>query len=281
MTMRAFTKTEQEIVILRAVWDLIDGMVNYANFVGGHEITNTHLMFRTATHQTLFNILLRDFLSLPARDGLFQLPQPSGSKRTDRTYLFYLYAICDDPNLNETSDGLRCPVETFSRWLECEYRVEKVWFPSIQVERDIQTNRILPLQICGDVAKHNFSRLHRRVRDIETLLKENGVTIQPGQGYLILSEFHDWFHNHVLNYQSTSIAQHLNDIRWGIFEYLQSEFARSFKKSEPYAGSCRFTVPAECRDPVVQAIYWDLMNSVRRKPYFPRFTTDPHVQRRF
>ena len=60
-----FTQTEQEIIVLRAVWDMIDGMVNYKNFGREHETVEAQVMFNTGIHQRLFNIDLVDFLSRP------------------------------------------------------------------------------------------------------------------------------------------------------------------------------------------------------------------------
>ena len=98
----AFTPIEQEIIVLRAVWDMIDGMVNYNNFEKEHGTVEAQLMFSTTTHQRLFNILLVDFLSKPQK-GTFDLPEANGPAITDHTYLFYLRRICGEPKLNPDS----------------------------------------------------------------------------------------------------------------------------------------------------------------------------------
>ena len=60
------TKTEQEVIVLKAIWELIDEMVNYEMFVKLSRTNDAVLMFNSRTHQRLFNILLVDFLSQPS-----------------------------------------------------------------------------------------------------------------------------------------------------------------------------------------------------------------------
>lgn len=276
----AFTGTEQEIIVLRAVWDLIDGMVNYEIFENGHGTIDAQLMFRTASTQRLFNILLADFLSKPEK-GTFDLPEPTGSKKTDHTFLFYLYRICVDPKLNSNSVSIQKPVRQFIDWLEGECFIENVYLPAIEVETDIRVKRIIFLKICGDIAKHSFARLGRNVDRIKKVLEENGVKIDDGQGFLALPEFYERFHSDVLNYHGSNIAEHLNNIRWGIFDYLTPEFSRSFEWCDPPPLGYRYRYPADSGDPLAKAMHWDLMNQVRSRPYFPRFATTELLKQRY
>jgi hypothetical protein len=188
-----YNALEQEIIVLKAVWDMIDGMVNYANFEKGHRVVDAQLMFKTAEHQRLFNILLTDFLSKPEA-GTFDLPDATGAVQSDRTFLFYLRRMCDQPMLNKDVSILRTPVDAFVHWLEEECLVEKVWLPSIDVQTDIRVKRIAFIKITGDIAKHNFARLSRNVERITTILADNGVVIPEGQGFLALPDFYEWFH---------------------------------------------------------------------------------------
>jgi hypothetical protein len=54
---------EQECIILNSVWEMIDGMVNWAMFVKHDRTEPTNMMFETSQHNRLFIILLGDFLS--------------------------------------------------------------------------------------------------------------------------------------------------------------------------------------------------------------------------
>lgn len=51
--------------------------------------------------------------------------------------------------------------------------------------------------------------------------------MSPDEAALALEDFYRWFHDDILNYHASTIAEFLNNIRWGIYEYLQPEFQRS------------------------------------------------------
>ncbi|MCH7806197.1 MAG: hypothetical protein IH995_03530 [Proteobacteria bacterium] len=276
-----YTKTEQEIIVLLAAWSLIDDMVNYQNFVKGHGTVETNLKFKEETFKRVFSILLVDFLSKP-KCGTFDLPGPPGnsSMKTDHTFLFYLRRICANPILNVDSSSIHKPVQQFIEWLEGECFVEKVWFPSIKVEVNIREKRIFLLRICGNIAKHNFARLEATVKDVRKVLKDNGEDIDVGKGFLILREFYEWF-NSVLEYQASTIAEHLNNIRLGIFDYLSPEYSRSDEMVDTSTGPYQFKGPKDCDDPMAQEMYYELMNKVRGRPSFPRFTTAEWLKKRY
>jgi hypothetical protein len=71
------------------------------------------------------------------------------------------------------------------------------------------------------------------------------------------------------------IAWYLNEIRWGIYEYLTAEFRRAARVDVVQGLQLyKYEVPADISDPLVRSMYWDLMNNIRMPPYFPRFTVD-------
>lgn len=222
--MTQFTKIEQEIVALNAVWQLIDEMVNFEIFeeLSGNQVSN--LFFSSSSHARLFNILLVDFLSVPQLNSKnsqrpFGLTGPTqDSRATDHTYLLYLRQICDAPQMNNDTSALQSIVAEFSEWLEQDCTIKKVWFPSIDTEIDLAIPRITLLKICGDIGKHNFSRLQVNVKKIHKILKQHGKTIDEADGYLVLHEFYEWFHHTVFMYHSSTISEFLNELRWEIFE---------------------------------------------------------------
>jgi hypothetical protein len=278
--MRAFTQTEQEVIVLKAVWELIAEMVNYEMFLKPTRTSDVQLMFHTITHGRLFNILLVDFLSEP--NATFGLPSPPRqSPMSDQSYLFYLRRVCNCPTLNRVADSIKTPLEVFVQWLETECLVEKVWLPSIQLEPDIKVKRIAFIRICGNIAKHSFTRLNRDADLICKILKANGHSIDVEQAYLVIPEFYEWFHAHIFSYHSSAIAEFLNNIRWGIYDYLKPEFVKAFTKDNPASTAYRFIHPAECDRPVAQALYCDLMNAVRSEPYMPRFEVTRYLKMRY
>ena len=65
-----FTKTEQEAIVLNAVWAMIDDMVNFAIFMPLDGRTqNTNLMPQRSDTLRLFHVLLGEFLSPLVREG--------------------------------------------------------------------------------------------------------------------------------------------------------------------------------------------------------------------
>lgn len=276
-----FTKTEQEVIVLKAIWELIADMVNYEMFAKLAQTAEAELHFKSSTHQRLFNVLLVDFLSPPGKPFGLSLPS-SGVPESERNLLFHLKRSCADPKLNpDGGDLLRKPLDAFLSWLETECKVTGVWLPSISLNIDITVKRVSFLKICGNIAKHGFTRLSANVNDICDLLEANGAKVDREQAYLVIPEFYEWFHRNLFSYHSSAIAEFLNNIRWGIYDYLRPEFLRSFTPDDPGSIAYRFVYPPDCNRPVAQTIYWDLMNEVRSEPYMPRFEVTRFLKMRY
>ncbi len=280
--MTTFNETEQEAIILNAMWGMIDDMVNYEMFVKAERTTDVVLMFSTSTHMRLFNVLLVDFLSQPQpRQGgsvPFDLPQPPpNARQADLTHLFYLRQVCAAPKLGPDASMIAGPLDGFSDWLEAEAVVEKVWLPSINTELDFRIGRLQFMKICGDIAKHNFLRLSQNVKRLRQVLEANSHSIDEGQAYLVLPEFYEWFHRNIFAYHSSTIAEYLNNLRLGIFAYLQPEFARAYHEVEPRP-MYRFHIPSAITHPLAKEMYWELMNMVRARPYMPRFEVSRYAK---
>ena len=87
------TSLEQEIIILKAVKELIDSMVNYEIISLVGDDPDSNIMFKSSTHQKFFNIILVDFLSRSDRKAPI--------KQT--SYLGALKNIAEKPNFNWTT----------------------------------------------------------------------------------------------------------------------------------------------------------------------------------
>ena len=155
---------------------------------------------------------------------------------------------------------------------------EKVWIPSIDREGTLRVQRMDYLKICGTISKHGFTRLGDVVRKIRAILAANGTEVDVGQCYLVIPESQEWFRDNIFIASSSLVAWHLNEILWGIFTYLITEFLRSFTPTEVIteAQMYRYDVPSSITDPLVRSMYWDLMNGMRSQPYFRRFTISPY-----
>jgi hypothetical protein len=102
---RSLNSIEEEVVFLKAIYDLIDSMVNFEmlSVVGGEPYSS--VMFMSPTHHQLFMILLTDFLSQTDKDA------PIGKN----SYVGALKSITTNPNfnVNNSVDGLRREISQF------------------------------------------------------------------------------------------------------------------------------------------------------------------------
>jgi hypothetical protein len=157
----------------------------------------------------------------------------------------------------------------------------ELWLSSISEKLDLRVKRIDFLTICGDIAKHNFSRLRRNVKKIMAILAANSLVVDEAKAFLVLPDFYENFHHNVFAYHASTIAEMLNNIRWGIFHYLEPEYARSFERLPDHDLVYRFNYPAGGSSPLAKGIYWDLMNQVRSRPHFLVFVTTDSLKKRF
>jgi hypothetical protein len=280
---------EQECIILNSVWQMIDDMVNWAMFAKHDRTEPTNMMFETSQNSRLFSILLGDFLSelrafkkQPIPLGL--KPPPSNARPSDLTFLYYLRQICANPNLGAQSYDLQRCTEVFATWLEGEFVAPRVNLANIGVVADIRISRYRYLKICGDIAKHNLARLATNVAHIRRLLESSGHSVGEQDGYLAVEDFFEWFHADIFIYHSSQIAEFLNNIRWALFDYLQAEYSRSWHRPEGMdsdASRYGYRYPVDCNEQLARAMYWQLMNRMRRKPLVHRFIVLESFKRRY
>lgn len=282
-------ETEQECIILNSAWEMIDGMVNWAMFVKHDSTGPTNMMFETAQHCRLFNIFLGDFLSQfkafkgqPIPLGLQTAPSNVGP--ADLTFLFYLRQVSAHPKLALPFAALHAAIEAFATWLEGDFVADGVNLHAIDVVADIRVSRYRYIKICGDIAKHSLPRLESNVRHIQKLLDASGHPITEQDAYLAVETFFEWFHDNIFVYHSSAIAEFLNNIRWAIFDYLQPHYQRSWHLTEQATESFpiyAFRYPEGCNEPVARAMYWNLMNRVRARPYMHRFVVSDSFKERY
>jgi hypothetical protein len=266
------TEIEKEVIYLKAVNESIDSMVNYEILQLSEGKGGSQAIFRTAVHQRLFNIILVDFLSKPGREF-------TGKRNS---CLDALDDVCAKPAFNRGNSvkSLRHAVKAFKIWLEREIKVKKVWLPSIKLETTVRIQRQQFIKICGDISKHNFSRLSRRVDDLKKILSLSGVQLSDEDGLLVIDDFYEKFHTDLFSYHGSHIVELLNDIRWGIHEYLQPEFKHSIKYHEGSPPRYSYTYPSGVNTVFAKNCYWALMNEIRANPYVKQFKTHSVLKRR-
>jgi hypothetical protein len=265
---------EREVIFLRAIKELIDEMVNWevVELVGKDPHSNTS--FNSITHRRFFNILLVDFLSCSDKKVLgIQL-----------SYLSALKEICHSPNFNidNSISSLTKITNEFIDWLEKEVTVEKVWFPSIDLEINLSIKRIEFIKICGNISKHNFTRLSGVVKELKEIFKRNNIVLEDEDALLIIDEFYEWFHDDIFSYHSSAIAEFLNNIRWGIYEYLQPEFHRSIViENNEHPLRYHYTYSHGINNRFAKTCYRGLMNDIRSKPYMKKFQVTEYLKMRY
>lgn len=280
---------EREVIILNTVWEMIDDMVNWAMFVKSEKTEISNLMFNDSYCARLFAILLGDFLSdirafkgVPPPLGLKAVP--SGVRSSDLTMLFHLRDVAASPKLNAEATQLISATEAFGDWLEGEFISNGVNLYNIGVVADIRIARLRYLKMCGDIAKHNLTRLAANVGHLRVLLEQAGHPVSEQEAYLAMKNFGDWFLDDIFLYHASPIAEFLNNIRWAIYDYLQPEFRRSWHLTDHATKDCAaysYRVPCEIAEPVAVAIYWDVMNKSRSHPFVQRFTIPALFKQRY
>ena len=246
------SNTETEVVLLKAVGELIDMMVNFGLFEILGEDPDSQILFHSSTHQRFFNIILVDFLSETDEQG-----------PVDRsTYYAWLTGIARHPSFDVGNSValLRTATADFVSWLEKEITVD-TWLPSTEIHTGLRLSRLDFLKMCGNISKHNFLRAIRVAKRLRKLLSSSGVSATLEEALLALADFHERFHSDILNYHSSTIAEFLNNIRWGIYEYLQPELKRSTVWEGGDPPKYRYTYPPDLVVPFAQECYWEALLS--------------------
>lgn len=266
------TPIEEEVAFLKSTLDAINSMVNLEVLSLYGTDPDSSIRFATRTHQQFFNIALVDFLS--------RTDKKAPVKQT--SYLGALRQITESPNfsVNDSVAPLRTRTSDFVAWLEAEISVD-VWFPSIELRTSLCVRRFQYIKMAGDLSKHNLLRSVGVAEDLQDLLANQGVQIDLDAALLALGDFYKWFHDDVLNYHGSTIAEHLNNIRWSIHEYLRAEFARSIVWESLNSLIYRYTYPQGVTSKFGRESYWALMNIVRSEPHMRKFEVTNWLKLRY
>jgi hypothetical protein len=269
------TPLEQEIITLKAVVDMIGDMVNHETMTIFFSDPDTSVMFKTMTHMAFFNIILVDLLS-----------KPSGFFTGDKSYIDRLKEICANPRMGEIR-GIRELSEAvcaFDNWLSEKVTVQNCWFPSLELQIDLSIKRQIFISICGNITKHNFTQLTRQADRLRKIFCENGKAISLDKCILALQDFRQQFYNDVFHYHSSTIAEFLNNIQWGIYSYAAPVRARCVQNrydEELHVNAYKYSYPVDVTSDLGKTCYWDLMNDVMRQPYIQRFEVAKYLKMRY
>ena len=269
------TPLEQEIITLKAVADMIGDMVNHEVMTIHFSDPDSSIMFKSMTHMAFFNVILVDLLS-----------KPSGFFTSDGSYFDRLEHICANPLMGKVQEirELTETVCTFARWLAEEVTVQNRWFPSMNLQIDLKITRKVFIGICGNIAKHNFTQLTRQAERLRRIFCDNDQDVTLDRCILALEDFRQQFYNDVFHYHSSTIAEFLNNIRWGIHSYIA--LVRESCTETRFDEKLRLSVheyrsPRDVTSELGKACFWELMNRAMQQPYIRRFKVTPYLKMQY
>ncbi len=272
-----FSDAEKEILILKATMESINSMVNCEVLTLNHADPDSSIQFKNSIHQKYFNIIVLDFL----HSKIF---------RVDKNCIEALQTIFSNSVFNIDVATLKNATNNFREWLDryVEYEhngeTREIWFPSIDQKMALKIKRSEYIEICGNISKHNPLGLDRQAGIIKRIFASNSVTIELTQALLIMDEFYQQFHGDQFSYHSSAIAEFLNNIRWGIYEYLQPLYMKSVNRhwdEHLKINAPQYIYPDNIVNSYVRDIFWNLMNDVRSEPYMPRFVVTKFLKMRY
>jgi hypothetical protein len=269
------TPLEQEVITLKAVVDMIGDMVNHEVLTIHFSDPDTSIMFKTMTHMAFFNIILVDLLS-----------KPSEFFTRDKSYFDRLEEICVNPRMGKIQDirELAEAVCAFARWLSEEVTVQNRWFPSLNLQIDLKIERKVFIGICGNITKHNFTQLTRQADRLRKVFCKNGQAVSLDKCILALQDFRQQFYDDIFHYHSATIAEFLNNIRWGIHSYaapVREHCVENRYDDKSHLSAYKYHYPGDVTSDLGKACYWDLMNGVMQEPYIRRFEVAKYLKMRY
>lgn len=249
-------------------------MVNHGMMKLSDDAASATIQFRNPEAAKLFNIYLRDLLSVVDKHAL----------KPQRSYINALIEICKYPSFRSNPvDKLYDSVVLFKTWLDTEISVD-VYFSNLNMTRNITIKRMEYIKLCGDISVHNITKIWRVVKRVKELLFDSGVDIDENSMAHSVQDFYVWFHDDIFMYHSSWLAEMLNNIRHDIYQYLKVEFERSYLPL-PSDGTglirYRFDVPLAIKSDFGRHCYWELMNFFRGGLHMPRFVASKYAKMRY
>ncbi len=267
--------SEKEILALKAVWESIDSMVNHNILVLYHDDPHSEIQCKTDIHQKYFNIILLDFLN----SKIFGI---------GKDCIESIEIILKNPSFSIDIRHFQKAIIEFKNWLDQNVRLERngtervFWFATLEKNIPLEITHSEFIKICGNISKHNTLGLNIQATILQKIFKRNGAEIELTKALLIMGEFFEKFHEDLFSYHISSISELLNNVRWGIYEYLQPLYKQSRRPRSDIAydkNACLYEYPEHVTNSYVQARFSELMNDVRSKPYMPRFIVSENLKK--
>lgn len=269
----SFSSAEYESIGLCIAMEAINDMANHTmlqvsdldSLPGQAEVR-----FQSRIHQGLFLSRLLDFVH---ENGNAELTGVNSS------CLGVLEAACETRSFeyNCSASSLAEAALALRTWLNAQTTL-KLWLPTLDIDAVLKLPRIDYLYIAGNQAKHNLARLTAVAKRIGQILNEHGYDPPLQLIPLALDDFKAHLGEHFFAYYGTWLAELLNNLRWGLQEYLKPAFDRAYTRG-PRELAYQYRFPETVRDPIAREWFWRLMNHVRAEPYFHRFVGASYMKR--
>lgn len=191
--------------------------------------------------------------------------------------------MCNNPQLFDISHigFLNNAVDKFYSWLNQGSIIHEGWFPSINVKMNLKIRREDFVIIYGNTSKHNGTQQTRQVKKLQDILKGNGVELSVSEFQLAIKDFREQFEG-IYTYHASVLAELLNNIKWGIYKYLNPlrKLIISYPDpSDPLKYSYNYPLGIESK--LGKDWFWELMNDVRKEPYVQEFKVTKFFKMRY
>ena len=227
--------------------------------------------FHSYVHQELFLIRTLDFVK---EGGDRSLTGVNGS------CLEVLEAACSTASFDVGGSvtALETPTRALREWLFAETPFN-LWLPTLNIEARLNIPRLDFLFISGNQSKHNLSRLTRLAKRLSNILTDHGHSVLPEQIPLALDDFREHLQEDYFIYYGTWLSELLNELRWGIQNYLRPFYELSYEPDSKDPIMYSFNYPETVVNDVPKSWFWRLMNHVRSEPYLKRFSGAPYLKK--
>ena len=258
---------ERETIGVCIACEAIEDILNHEVFKirdAGEQPGEATAYFSSHTHQQLFLIRLLDF----AKEGGDSLLTGVNGSCLD-----VLSAACTNRSFDVEGSVslLQGATEQLRSWLQTSTTM-KLCLPALGVEVDLRVPRLQLLYISGNQAKHNVSRLTGLARNIQEMLERHGYDVPIEQVPLVLDDFREQLNEDFFVYYGTWLAELINEVRWGVQQYLLPTFEASYRLAPEIDDMAyRYEYPPSIAGSVPRSWFWRLMNHIRLGPCVKRF----------
>lgn len=270
----AMNDAEQETIGLCIAVEAVNDIANMALLEVRPVLSlpgEVEVYFHTRVHQELFLARLLDFSKEPGNQTITGV---NGS------CLDVIAAACNKRSFDDNGSVsvLTDAVAAFRDWLNHSATLE-MWIPTLDMAAKVTLPRSDLVFIMGNHVKHNLARLSGVSRRVGALFREHGYSVQDEQVPLALDDIREHLQESYFVYYGSWLAELINNLRWGVQDYLTPVFLWSHSKvaGDPY--NYKYKYPSAIGEPLAREWFWRLMNHVRAKPYLERFACAHYLKK--